>query len=322
MHTDSTRPATKANSTNRRDWSHYGLALGVLCMLAVPARAQMCTEMPKTCTPAFNLSAFYGGQNIKINECFTNATTSSQCAWADAAQAPISDPTQAEQYFLACSLQNTGPIALCYYSGMPGAPYYTPSCTFSQNGNAAECYCYEISANNPKQNAPAYSYVEMTGILNEDVYNDTVNNCVGSDGSIICLNLSNLSSGLPEAPVCTAIKNKTLFPGANVISDFSQIQIPQVPPPPPGEMGSFMQTCPPPPPSGGKNLYAGCMTAPCTHTNKTDPETGWPLDRCTCPTFNGPNQVGNPQIQGPNGGKPYSCSPTFYVWSSAYLDLK
>ena len=46
--TDPLRPATKANSTNGRDWRYYGPALAVLCMLAVPARAQ--------CTPKFNLS--------------------------------------------------------------------------------------------------------------------------------------------------------------------------------------------------------------------------------------------------------------------------
>ncbi len=48
MPTDPLRPTSKANSTNGRDWRYYGLALAVLCMLAVPARAQ--------CTPKFNLS--------------------------------------------------------------------------------------------------------------------------------------------------------------------------------------------------------------------------------------------------------------------------
>jgi len=61
-----------------------------------------------------------------------------------------------------------------------------------------------------------------------------------------------------------------------------------------------------------KNLYAGCMTAPCMNTGKRDPSTGLPLVSCTCPTYNGPNQVGNPQINS------YSCSPTPYVWSSSY----
>jgi hypothetical protein len=69
MHTDPTRPATKANSRNRRDWRYYGLALAVLCMLAVPVVAQSCTPSPNCMNPKFNLSAYYGGQNITINQC-------------------------------------------------------------------------------------------------------------------------------------------------------------------------------------------------------------------------------------------------------------
>jgi hypothetical protein len=321
MHTDPLRPATKANSTNRRDWRYYGLALGVLCMLAVPVRAQNNCQPSSSCQPKFNLDA-YGGKNININQCMTN-TSQSPCAWADAVKVPTNP--QAAPYFLACSLQTTSPIALCYYSGVRGRPYFTPKCTFSQHKNAAECDCYQISADTPGQQGeggpnPPYSYVELTSILNEDVYNDTVNQCVDTQGNITCLNLSNLNSGLPEAPVCTAIQNKTLFPGADLISDFSQISIPNIAKAgyaPPGEMGSFPpQTCPT---SGGKNLYAACMTAPCKFTNKIDKATGFPLARCTCPTYDGPNQVGNAQILGPPG-QPYSCSPTPHVWSSAYVE--
>ncbi len=56
------------------------------------------------------------------------------------------------------------------------------------------------------------------------------------------------------------------------------------------------------------------MSAPCKTTGRVDPSTGLPLVNCTCPTFNGPNEVGNPQIK--LGG--FSCSPSPNVWSSAY----
>ncbi len=163
-----------------------------------------------------------------------------------------------------------------------------------------------ISANTP--NTPPYSFVLISGILNKQVYEDTAAaSACGPDGSN-CLNLSNLNSGKPEAPVCDALRNKTLFPGADLISDFSQIVI--VPGyPPPGEKGAFSKTCPE---SGDANLYAGCMTAPCKNTGKIDKVTGLPIVKCTCPTYDGPNQVGNPQIQN------YSCSPTPHVWSSSY----
>jgi hypothetical protein len=316
MPADPIRPPTKANSTNRRGWSHYGLALAVLCLLSVQAVAQ-CTASPSCMNPKFNLSAYYGGQNITINQCID--PNSSSCAWADAAQAPINNPQQAEQYFLACSL-TPNPIALCYYSGMPGLPDKTPSCTLSQNGNTAQCNCYEISANNPPDQTGeyAYSYVEITSILNQDVYNKTVSEC--GQGNINCLTLADVLNGTSkmQAPtLCAALTSQPngLFPGADLVSDFSEIGMSTVNnpgiPPPLSLNDSEMCT----------TTYAACMTAPCKHTNKIDPATKLPLASCTCPTWDGPNQVGNPQILGPKGGKAYSCSPNPYVWSSAYLDL-
>ena len=78
-------------------------------------------------------------------------------------------PTEvdAENYFLACSLPANGKsIALCYYSGVPGAPENTLGCTLSQGGNAAVCGCYEINVNTPGATGEySYSYVELTGIL-------------------------------------------------------------------------------------------------------------------------------------------------------------
>lgn len=304
MHTDPLRLGTKANSRNRRDWRYYGLALGVLCMLAVPVpvRAQSCSEITPpppapSCQPKFKFNGYDKGAKTVINNLCTN-DSSSPCAWADAFNSP--------ENFLACNLENTGPIALCYYSGVPGSPYFTPSCTFSQDKTSAECDCYEISANTP--NAGSYSYVLISGILNQQVYLDTVSKC-GFDGSQ-CLTLADLNSNNPEAPVCTALRDKTLFPGADLFSDFSQIPI--VPGyPPPGDKGAFSQECPRSG-DGDANLYAGCMTAPCKSTGKIDKVTGLPIVKCTCPTYDGPNDVGNAQILN------YSCSPTPHVWSSSY----
>ncbi len=134
MHAEPLRPSTKANSRNRRDWCCCGLALVVLCMLAGPVSAQNCSENA-SCQPRFKFNGYDKGAKTVINNCTTN-DSSSPCAWADAFNSP--------ENFLACSLENTGPIALCYYSGVPGSPYFTPSCTFSQDKNAAECDCYEL----------------------------------------------------------------------------------------------------------------------------------------------------------------------------------
>jgi len=242
-----------------------------------------------SCKPEFHFNGHDKGAKTAINNCKTN-TSSSPCAWADV--------NLKMQNFLACSLERTGPIALCYYSGVPGEPNLTPSCTLSQDKSSAQCDCYKISKGNPA--GATYSYVLITSILNKKIYEDTVSVCGLNGGK--CLNATNIGdSDAKEAPVCAALREKTLFPGADLISDFSPILI--------NTEGITSFSCPI---DGGANLYAGCMTAPCKNTGKIDPSTGLPLVKCTCPTYDGPNQVGNPQI------KSYSCSPTPHVWSSAY----
>jgi hypothetical protein len=241
------------------------------------------------CEAKFELNGYDRGHKTAINTCVTNAS-SSPCAWADV--------NEKVENFLACSLKKTGPIALCYHSGVPGAPLYTPACTLSQAGNAAQCDCYEIRDGDPS--GATYSYVLITSILNQRVYEDTVAAC-GIDGSL-CRNATDLDNP-KEAPVCEAL-GKTgrypegLFPGADLISDFSPSLAPT--------LGITNHDC-------GPNVYAGCMTAPCKRTGKTDRKTGLPLVKCTCPTYDGPNNVGNPQIDADN-----SCSPSPRVWSSAY----
>lgn len=275
--------------------SRLGAVLALaLAVLAGPAEANnnSCKPDP-ACTPEFSLKRYEAGRDVPITDCRTNPSGSA-CAWADA--------HSGLENFLACRLEVTGPIALCYYSGVPGEPLQTPGCTLTQDGKAADCTCYQISRGKPK--GARYSYILVTSILNKRVYQETVRRC-GPNGER-CLNAANLRDAdpPPEAPACAAMRAGTMFPGADLISTFSPILAP--------ELGLISQTCP----RDGKegNVYAGCMGSPCKTTGQTDPKTGLPLVRCTCPTFRGPNQVGNPQIN--LGG--FACRQSRHVWSSAY----
>lgn len=222
-----------------------------------------------TATPAteqtFDFSQYTGGRSFKLN---TLPTTSYGPAWADI--------SLQKSNFLECKGAS---IALCYYSG-PGP---TTPCTFDGKG-LANCTCYQIPA------GQSY-YVLINAILNLDVYLKTVEVC-GKDGSKC------KPTGSIEAPVCEAVNNNTLIPGAELISTFSTYLEKQIKIDP--------TTCSTP------AAYAGCMTAPCKQTGKTDPNTGLPLVDCGCPTFTGPYQVGTKIQQD-------QCvlgSPN--IWSAAY----
>jgi hypothetical protein len=204
----------------------------------------------------------------------------------------------------------------------------------SQNGNAAQCNCYEINVNTPGATGDySYSYVEITAILNQVVYDNVVNECVDTTTGQItkCLTYADILNHTMNPPpqsttLCTALTSQPngIFPGADLISDFSEIgkspDSPKIPPPlDPGYM------CPTNPPPMG-NTYAACMTAPCKDTGKIDPTTQLHLASCTCPTYDGPNQVGNPQIEGPpllscSPPPPYGPTVFPYVWSSAYIEV-
>jgi hypothetical protein len=189
---------------------------------------------------------------------------------------PWADISLENSNFLEC---NGASIALCYYSG-PGP--ITP-CTLDGHG-LANCTCYAIPS------GQRY-YVLINAILNRDVYLKTVAVC-GKDGSKC------RPTGSIEAPVCESINNNTLIPGADLVSTFSLYLEKQLHIDP--------TTCATP------AAYAGCMTAPCKKTGKTDPNTGLPLVQCGCPTFTGPYQVGTKvsQDQCVLGGN--------YLWSAAY----
>ena len=149
--------------------------------------------------------------------------------------------------FLPCE---GGPIALCYYSGPE-----TETCELTLDGTAANCKCFEI--------AYGKYFVLLTAILNLDIYNETIEKC-GADGS----NCTRANS----APVCKAINEGTFIPSTDLISTFSLACVPEE------TIGCTDCTEP--------QLYAGCMTAPCTRTD----EDG--IVNCLCPTFDGPYQVG------------------------------
>jgi len=133
------------------------------------------------------------------------------------------DITLASTNFLPCL---GGPYALCYYSGPS-----PETCTLTKNGKFADCLCFEIPF--------GVYFVDINAILNHKVYVDTVNQC-GADGS--------LCQTLNSAPVCQAINQNTLIPGADLYSTFSFDCVPT--------NGIGQTNC-------GTAPYAGCMTAPC-----------------------------------------------------------
>jgi hypothetical protein len=147
----------------------------------------------------------------------------------------------------------TGRYALCFHSGPEPFP-----CRLTPGGRFANCKCTIEEGPN---------FVLITAILNYQVYLDTIAVC-GADGSYC--------TGQPDkAPVCQAIKERKLIPGAQIISTFStdvQADISAV------LDGSMAPTvC-------SKGPYAGCMTAPCKKTLSGDAE-------CSCPVFWGPFQL-------------------------------
>jgi hypothetical protein len=146
--------------------------------------------------------------------------------------------------------------------------------------------------------------VDINAILNLDVYLDTMNEC-GLSGR------NCFPAGTKEAPVCRAIREGKLIPGADLISTFSfalEREIPIV-------QGDCAEN--------GKYLYAGCMTAPCKRTDTYDPDSTFPLVQCACPTFKGLFQVGREITEPafPCDLRDADPSQGNTVWSAAYTDI-
>ena len=260
-----------------KNWYLCIAIVGLLGLLTFGCQGSNSNQTTTTATPSptatpasspaatFDFSQYTAGKTFKLN---TLPTTPYGPAWADI--------VIQQSNFLECKGAS---IALCYYSGPEG----TTPCTLD-GGNVANCTCYQIPAGQPY-------FVDINGILNMDVYLQTVEQC-GKDGSKC------KPTGTVEAPVCQAVNNNTLIPGADLVSTFSTYLAKQIKIDP--------TTCATP------AAYAGCMTAPCKQTGKTDPATGLPLVQCGCPTYTGPYQVGTDIQQS-------QCvlgSP--YIWSAAY----
>lgn len=256
--------------------------VALLCLLLIAGLIYRSDQTPvgaqtsATATFSFIRYTYNQKKPFKLN---TIMTTKFGPAWADVVTMPAN--------MLKCS--SSVPIALCYYSG-PNGP-----APCNQDGlGIANCTCYQIPTTSEGNTMPYM--VDINGILSEDVYKATVAKC-GKEGEK-CKNTD-------DAPVCDAIKNNTLIPGADMISTFSLYL----------DKGPLTQfdisesNCP------TASDYAGCMTAPCKKTGKTDPATGLPLVQCGCPVANGPYQIGTKitsdqcVLSGTN------------VWSAAYNPL-
>jgi len=164
-----------------------------------------------------------------------------------------------------------GPFALCYYSG-PSSGAEDLSCTLTPDGNYANCQCFDIPY--------GVYFVDINAILNHAVYEKTVAQC-GADGSLCAM--------LNSAPVCANVNHGNLIPGSSVYSTFSFDCVP--------ENGLGLTNC-------AQQPYAGCMTAPCFKTAQAG------IVSCSCPTFNGPYQVGQNDQACTLGDN--------LVWSAAY----
>ena len=170
--------------------------------------------------------------------------------------------------FLPC---RGGPFSLCYYSG-PNTGPEDLSCTLTPDGLYANCKCFDIPY--------GVFFVDINGILNHSIYEQTVAQC-GSDGS--------LCGTLNSAPVCQAVNQGKLIPGTDLYSTFSFDCVPT--------NGIGQTNC-------SQAPYVGCMTAPCFKTGQPG------IDRCSCPVFDGPYQVGQNNQECTLGGD--------LVWSAAY----
>ena len=293
-----------------RSWHRWVIMLGVLFLLGIPGRGHSQHDV-SVAPPTSSGASFIFSELQLLNEPLLSTshkgkerfipnllpTTRFGPAWADIVLRPRSN-------FLECQ---GAAIALCYYSGPGPADPSQPdlSCELTSDGRFAKCNCLEIPQ------GPRY-FVDINAILSLEVYLDTVKEC-GHDGS------GCLPKGKKTAPVCDAINKGKLIPGADVISTFS-LALEPFP-----SMRITQTTCP----NGNRApLYAGCMTAPCTRTgNFVDiGPLRLQVDECSCPTFDGPYQVGqevdsSTTAQCDLATVPPPVGGSNLVWSAAYAPL-
>jgi hypothetical protein len=227
------------------------------------------------------------------------------------------DPQQSTNMLLC----DSGPYALCFFSGPPVATgKIDPNgsndnnalpCTLDESGTVANCSCQYYGS--------GISFVDINGIINQNAYYETVQQC-GHDGAG-CANMQACGSGpgvstkrcgMPEAKVCSYVRNQTatppagqpdpsLVPGYDVISTFSLAMAADY------DMKSSVNC---------EGDYLGCMTAPCSFPDGVEQPEDASIVTCQCPVASGVYQIG--QAAGPN----VACSipsdgAANYLWSAA-----
>ena len=212
--------------------------------------------------------------------------------------------------FLRCT---SGRYALCYYSGPSPLPCNPGD---DETGNC-QCQVFEASSDAPM-------YVEIGGILNECIYNETVATCndEGGDCSNMCADkphgpgCQNYTSPPNEAPVCNYIATNTFNPDAEIISTFSFATVYA-----PGTDDAFVISS-----TTETGRYAGCMTAPCTGVSG-DPDQLyttcacplWPLDPQDTATY----QYGRQCTDGADSQSTENCTlDDGQMWSAAVSDMQ
>jgi hypothetical protein len=294
---------TTGNTVRRRYMALLLLVAGLWISGTPLASAQ--TGKDQVCPPMSGTSPI-GTNNFPYNNCMT---TKYGPAAADIVVQQMDQTGKQKQFsnFLSCKVPSGAPTVaygLCFYSGPPvatGAASNPPlPCVLSGDKQSAECVCYKMTANS----ASSPYYIDINAILNLDVYKQTVATC-GHNG------LKCTGSSAPAAPACTAANNGTLIPGSPVISAFVGSKASNYAP---ASGQSPTTAC-------KSGLYAGCMTAPCVDSGKTDPK-GNPLVTCRCPTYTGPYEVGVPGVScDPNTMKPPGIKGSgdfTFVWSASH----
>jgi hypothetical protein len=127
--------------------------------------------------------------------------------------------------------------------------------------------------------------VLINGILNADLYQETVAQC-GADGAGC--------QAINSSPACAAINRGDFYADATRVSTFSFYLATQE------QIGITNCTDP--------GLYAGCMTAPCSGPTMSNPD-GTVSITCDCPNYTGPFQLGTDDQK---------CDDSPRAWSAAY----
>jgi hypothetical protein len=265
----------------------------------VPAAANLCAPTPPCGDHCSNVP-------YKKTECWTTVYGP---AANDVVISPSGNPMKSTNMLLC----DPGPYALCFYSGPPDATGKSGNkklpCVMNQDGTVGNCSCQYYSS--------SISFVDMNGILNENAYYETAQQC-GHDGAG-CANMqacgsgtgvTTTSCGMQEAKVCGYLRSqnrtqpeKSLVPGYDVISDFSM------------QMASSYNMTKT---TNCNGAYLGCMTAGCKFTSGSAPKDG-DIVQCDCPAAKGPFQIGQT-------GSDITCDiassdGNSYLWSAALTEM-